>query len=53
MGGNFNYLMDPGIYYSGTHLDFASAFFYLSFTFPYSHNQYTFVTSAKVFVNMH
>ena len=38
MGGSFNYLIDPGIYYLGTHLDFSvSTFLYLAFTVLYSH----------------
>ena len=53
LGGNFRYLITPGIYYSGTHLDFSvSIFLYHAFTVLYSHNQYAFVTSVKVFVNI-
>ena len=51
--GSFNYLIDPGIYYSGTHLDFSvSAFLYHAFTVLYSHNQHAYVTSVKGFVNI-
>ena len=52
MGGEFNYFIDPEVYYSGTQLDFsASTFLYRTFTVLYSHNQHAIVTSVKVFVN--
>ena len=48
----FNYLIDPRIYYSGTHLDFSVlTFLYRAFTVLYLHSQHAFVTSVKVFVN--
>ena len=51
MDGAFNYLIDPGTYYSGTHLDFSvSTFVYHTFTFLYSHNQHAYVTYVKVVV---
>ena len=48
----FNYLIDPRIYYSGTHLDFSVlTFLYRAFTVLYLHSQHAFVTFVKVFVN--
>ena len=55
MDGSFNYLIDPGIYYSGTYTFriFSIHFLYRAFTVLYSHNQHAHVTSAELFVNIH
>ena len=53
MGGSFNYLIDPRIYYSSTHLDFSvSIFLYNTFAVLYPHRQHTHATSVEVFVNI-
>ena len=45
----FNYIIVPGIYYSGARLDVpVSILCIIAFTVLYSHNQHTVVTSVKV-----
>ena len=48
-----SYLIDPGIYYSGTHLDFSVfAFLHRTFTVLYSHNHNPYATFVKVIVEI-